>query len=145
MPRLYHRAVPAGGGNSTSGAPTLRAIDVREESGNVGDLGTILPFPLKTQTGLGQPIGGVAASGVHNAFCEHCLDPTEGWRLDACICLIVGFHLAEGKECLVVGNQRTGFIVVPHDARLRSELEVRCRRTGRIPTKWVQAVRWSSG
>ncbi|MGD1107787.1 MAG: DUF429 domain-containing protein [Terracidiphilus sp.] len=66
-------------------------------------------------------------------------------KVDACICLIVGFHSVEGKKCLMVGDQRTGCIVVPHDARLRSELEVRCRRTGRIPTKWVQAVRWSSG
>jgi predicted RNase H-like nuclease len=65
--------------------------------------------------------------------------------VDACICLIAAFYLIEGEECLMVGDQRTGYIVVPHDARLRSELEERCRRTGRIPTEWVQDVRWSSG
>ena len=62
--------------------------------------------------------------------------------LDACICLLVALHLAEGKECLMVGNMQTGHIVVAHDAELEMELKDRCRKTGRDPAAWVRTFRW---
>ena len=36
--------------------------------------------------------------------------------LDACLCLLVAFHLAERKDCLMVGDMQTGYIVVPYGA-----------------------------
>lgn len=62
-------------------------------------------------------------------------------RLDACLCLLVALHLAEGKECLMVGNQDTGRIVVPHSAELHGELAARCKETGRLPGEWVWVFR----
>ena len=63
--------------------------------------------------------------------------------LDACICLLVALNLAEGKDCIMVGNLETGYIVVPHgSAQLVEELEIRCRKTGRNPGEWIQKVRW---
>lgn len=62
-------------------------------------------------------------------------------RLDACLCLLVALHLAEGKECLMVGNQETGCIVVPHSAELHGELAARCEETGRVPAEWVRVFR----
>lgn len=61
--------------------------------------------------------------------------------LDACLCLLVALYLAERKDCLVVGNQQTGYIVVPYDAGLRVELGARCSQTGRAPSEWVRAFR----
>lgn len=58
--------------------------------------------------------------------------------LDACICLIVAMHLAESKDCLMVGNTDTGYIVVPHGDDLRWELEERCKKTNRDPSLWVR-------
>lgn len=58
--------------------------------------------------------------------------------LDACICLIVALHLAESKDCLMVGNTDTGYIVVPHGDGLRRELEERCKKTNRDPSLWVR-------
>jgi predicted RNase H-like nuclease len=60
--------------------------------------------------------------------------------LDACICLLVALYLAEGKECLMVGDLRTGYIVVPHKAELNKELEDRCNKTGRKPVDWVRKI-----
>jgi hypothetical protein len=57
-------------------------------------------------------------------------------RLDACLCLLVALHLAEGKQCLVVGNLQTGYIVVPHSAELQGELDARCVETGCVPAAW---------
>jgi predicted RNase H-like nuclease len=62
--------------------------------------------------------------------------------LDACICLLVALYLAEGKECLMVGNMDTGYIVVPHDAKLKMELEDRCLQTGREEAEWVRTLQW---
>jgi predicted RNase H-like nuclease len=64
--------------------------------------------------------------------------------LDACICLLVALYLAEGKECLMVGNMETGYIVVPHNDELSKELEGRCRETERKPVDWVRRIRWGS-
>ena len=61
--------------------------------------------------------------------------------VDACLCLLVALYLAEQKDCLLVGDSETGYIVVPHDAGLRAELEVRCNKTGRTPSEWVRVFR----
>jgi predicted RNase H-like nuclease len=61
-------------------------------------------------------------------------------RLDSCICLLVALHLAEMRECLMVGDMDTGYIVVPSGSILRSELHARCDRTGRTQGKWVRSL-----
>ena len=61
--------------------------------------------------------------------------------LDACLCLLVALHLAERKDCLMVGDQQTGYIVVPYGAGLHAELEARCDQTGRVPSGWVRVFR----
>lgn len=60
-------------------------------------------------------------------------------RLDACLCLLAALHAAEGKECLVVGDQETGHILVPYSGSLCAELELRCQKTRRTPSDWVRA------
>lgn len=62
--------------------------------------------------------------------------------LDSCICLLVALHLAEGKKCLMVGDLQSGYIVVPHDSQLCTELGDRCRKTGRNPKEWVRSAQW---
>lgn len=62
-------------------------------------------------------------------------------KLDACLCLLVGLQLAEGGECLMVGELQTGYIVVPHCARLQNELERRCGATARLAPEWVQTFK----
>jgi len=62
-------------------------------------------------------------------------------HLDACLCLLVALCLAERGEGLMVGDLMTGYIVVPHCAGLRGELEARCTVTGRAPSEWVRAFR----
>lgn len=57
--------------------------------------------------------------------------------LDACVCLLVALHFAERKDCLMVGDLQTGYMVVPYCAGLRAELEARCCKTGRVPSQWV--------
>lgn len=61
--------------------------------------------------------------------------------LDACLCLLVALYLAERKDCLMVGDRQTGYIVVPCSAELREELNARCDQTGRAPSEWVRAFR----
>jgi len=63
--------------------------------------------------------------------------------VDACLCLITALYLTEGRECLMVGNMRTGYVVVPHNADLLSELNARCTAIGRLPADWVHRVRWA--
>ncbi len=60
------------------------------------------------------------------------------------LCLLVALHLAEGKECLIVGDLQTGYIIVPPDAGLCGELDVCCNKTCRTPSKWVQVFRLTS-
>ena len=62
-------------------------------------------------------------------------------RLDACICMLVALHLAEAKDCLMVGDLKSGYIVVPHSAELHGELDARCVEIGRVPAEWVRAFR----
>lgn len=59
--------------------------------------------------------------------------------LDACICLLVAFDLAERRECLLVGNMDTGYVVVPFEGRLHEELRARCKKTGRVYSDWVHS------
>jgi predicted RNase H-like nuclease len=63
--------------------------------------------------------------------------------VDACICLLVALYLAERKDCLLVGDQLTGYIVVPYESELAAELETRCIATGRIPSQWVRIFQMS--
>jgi predicted RNase H-like nuclease len=62
-------------------------------------------------------------------------------RLDACLCLLVALYLAERKDCLMVGDRQTGYIVVPHGPELRAELDARCDKTCRAPAEWVRVFR----
>jgi predicted RNase H-like nuclease len=61
--------------------------------------------------------------------------------LDSCLCLLVAVHLAEGNDCMMVGNLDTGYIVVPKSDGLCAELHTRCRKTGRDPSQWVSIIR----
>jgi predicted RNase H-like nuclease len=61
--------------------------------------------------------------------------------LDACLCLLVALHLAERKDCLMVGDLHTGYIVVPYGGGLLAELDARCNQTGRAPSEWVRTFR----
>jgi predicted RNase H-like nuclease len=61
--------------------------------------------------------------------------------LDACLCLMVALDLVEEKDCLMVGNLESGYIVVPHGIGLRTELSARCDETGRVPSDWVRLFR----
>ncbi len=38
----------------------------------------------------------------------------------------------------MVGDLQTGYIVVPDDVEIRDELATRCKKTGRVPSEWVQ-------
>jgi len=59
----------------------------------------------------------------------------------ACLCPLVVLYLAEGKKRLMVGDLRSGYIVVPHSAELHGELDARCAETGRVPAAWTRAFR----
>jgi predicted RNase H-like nuclease len=88
------------------------------------------------------------------AFCERGLTETAQWidtaarkarprksdqdGLDACLCLIVALYLAERKDCLMVGDRQTGYIVVPCGGGILTELQTRCTRTGRPSSEWVR-------
>jgi len=58
-------------------------------------------------------------------------------QLDACLCLLVAFHLAEQRLCLMLGDLQSGYIVVPHSCPMFAELEARCKRIGRQPSQWL--------
>lgn len=62
-------------------------------------------------------------------------------KLDACVCLLVALYLVERTDCLMVGDRQTGYIIVPDNAALRTELEVRCTLTDRVSSEWVRTVR----
>lgn len=61
--------------------------------------------------------------------------------VDACLCLLVALHLAEQRDCLLVGNTDSGYIVVPYGQALNEELSARCVSTRRPPSDWVQSFR----
>ncbi len=58
--------------------------------------------------------------------------------LDACICLLCAMHLVERKDCLMIGNTDTGYMVVPAEVGLSRELEECCRKTDRDPSSWIK-------
>ena len=60
--------------------------------------------------------------------------------LDACLCLLVGLHLAEGHRGLMVGDMNTGYIVVPSNDALYTELRNRCAAIGRDHQEWLRSV-----
>jgi len=64
--------------------------------------------------------------------------------LDACICLLVAMHIAEGKSCLQIGNSESGEIVVPYLETLATELRERCARINKDPGEWVMTFRLAS-
>jgi predicted RNase H-like nuclease len=45
-------------------------------------------------------------------------------------------------ECLMVGDQDTGYIVVPYGTDLYNELVARCEQTDRTAEKWVRLFKW---
>jgi len=94
------------------------AIDAFRERGLVGIVGWIEDATRKTPPRKGDQDG-----------------------LDACLCLLVALYLAEQKDCLMVGNMETGYIVVPYGAGLHGELEARCNETDRAPSEWVRQFR----
>lgn len=59
-------------------------------------------------------------------------------KLDACLCLLPGLHLADGCSCLLAGSNDSGYIVVPDSRQLIEELRASCKVTGRDPDKWVR-------
>jgi len=63
--------------------------------------------------------------------------------VDACLCLLVALFMAEQRECLMIGNMDTGYIVVPSGEALHAELRVRCEKTGRSSAGWVRPFRLS--
>jgi predicted RNase H-like nuclease len=90
---------------------------------------------------------------VSDALCERGLTGIVSWLgtaenrlprkrdqdyLDACLCLLVAIYLAERKDCLIVGDRETGYIIVPNSGKLREELDRRCHETGREPSQWVR-------
>lgn len=62
-------------------------------------------------------------------------------NLDACLCLLAALYLMEQRDCLLVGSLDSGYIVAPYGRGLSSELEDRCRQTGRVPSEWVRRFR----
>lgn len=63
--------------------------------------------------------------------------------LDACICLLVGMLMAANEQCLFVGNEGTGYMVVPHGETLHQELTSRCENSipARFPNDWLVQFR----
>lgn len=58
--------------------------------------------------------------------------------IDACICLLVALYLVEGKKCLIVGNQKEGYIIVPYNECLVTELYERCEKIALKPSDWIR-------
>ena len=63
-------------------------------------------------------------------------------KLDACLCLLVALYLAERRDCLMVGNRQSGYIVVPDCAELREELDARCNQIDPVPSECVTEFCW---
>ena len=50
--------------------------------------------------------------------------------LDACLCLLVGIHVAQGRDCLYVGSGETGYMVVQYGEALFQEISKRPSSAG---------------
>lgn len=61
-------------------------------------------------------------------------------KLDACLCLLVSIHIAEGRHCLMVGDVESGYIIAPHCPNLRTELDSRCTASSKDPSAWVRVI-----
>ncbi len=61
-------------------------------------------------------------------------------QLDAYLCLLTALILVDRGQCLVVGNQQSGYMVVPFSEELQSELRSRCIQTKRDPEEWVRTI-----
>ncbi len=59
-------------------------------------------------------------------------------QLDACLCLLVGLKLAHNERCLLVGEQASGYMLVPYGEELVQELKARCLETKRAPEQWIR-------
>jgi predicted RNase H-like nuclease len=81
------------------------------------------------------------AAWIANIALNSSLRKSEQDGLDACICLIVAIYFSEGKDCLMVGDMQTGYMIVPCNNGLCTELENRCHDTGRVPLQWVRVFR----
>ncbi|HVW08027.1 MAG TPA: hypothetical protein VHC90_05565 [Bryobacteraceae bacterium] len=57
------------------------------------------------------------------------------------LCLIVALWFHHGRECLMAGNTASGYIVVPHEPSVLSEMASRCIKTGRSPEEWIRVFR----
>lgn len=57
--------------------------------------------------------------------------------LDACLCLLVAMDMAEGETCLLIGEQKTGYIVTTASELVVNEFAERCIETERNPTGWI--------
>jgi predicted RNase H-like nuclease len=62
-------------------------------------------------------------------------------RLDACLCLLVAMDMAGEKDCLVIGEQKSGYIVTSASEMIENELTQRCIQTERDPTRWIHSLR----
>lgn len=60
-------------------------------------------------------------------------------RLDACLCLLVAMDMADGKDCMVIGEQASGYIVTTAAEMMQSELTQRCIQTERDPARWIRS------
>lgn len=69
--------------------------------------------------------------------------PTKGQQdgVDAAICLLVALQFAAGGACLMVGDVRSGYVLVPYGEVLASELEARCRTKDLVAAEWVHTLR----
>jgi len=81
------------------------------------------------------------AEWIEDAAEKHSPRKSDQDMLDACLCLLVALHLAERKDCLMVGNLDSGYIIVPNGDALCAELQRRCHKTGREPSEWVRKFR----
>ena len=52
--------------------------------------------------------------------------------LDACLCLLVGIHVAKGLNCLYVGSGETGYMVVQYSDALFQEISKRQSAAGSL-------------
>lgn len=61
--------------------------------------------------------------------------------IDACLCLLGALALVEQRDCLMIGNLESGYIIIPYGEALHRELEQRCTATGRVIADWVRSFR----
>lgn len=60
-------------------------------------------------------------------------------RLDACLCLLVAIEMATGENCMVIGEQMSGYILTSSSEVIKTELTQRCVKTELDPTKWIHS------